>query len=400
MTLSGEGLGTTAVREDSGSDAKSFEISKRLIWEAWKRVAANQGGPGVDRESIEIFQNRLARNLYALWNRMSSGSYFPQPVKEVLIPKGDGQFRSLGIPTVSDRVAQMAVKLMVEAGVDAIFHSSSFGYRPNKSAHQAVAQARKNCWRYDWVVDIDLKSFFDTIDHKLLIRAVEKHVTEPWARLYIKRWLESPVQKQTGELLPRDRGTPQGGVISPLLANLFLHYAFDRWVQTEHPGVPFERYADDVVCHCRTKQEAERFLAVLGERLRACGLSLHPEKTRLVYCKDGRRREDHPYTRFDFLGFSFQARTVQDRAGKLFTGFGPAVSQKALKRMTQAIRSLSLNRSTSLTLPELARRLNPMVRGWVNYYGAVYPQPLKRFLFRIDLRIGWWGRNQYKRIWG
>ena len=400
MTLSGEVHRTTAVREDSVSDSKSFEIPKRLIWEAWKRVAAKQGGPGVDQESIEIFQNRLVTNLYALWNRMSSGSYFPEPVKEVLIPKGEGQFRPLGIPTVKDRVAQMAVKLMVEARVDAIFHSSSFGYRSNKSAHQAVAQARKNCWRYDWVVDIDLKSFFDTIDHKLLTRAVEKHVEEPWARLYIKRWLESPLQRQTGELVPRTRGTPQGGVISPLLANLFLHYAFDRWVQAEHPEVPFERYADDVVCHCRTKHEAERFLAALGERLSACGLSLHPEKTRLVYCRDGRRREDHPHTRFDFLGFSFRARTVQDRAGKLFTGFGPAVSQKALKRMTQAIRSLSLNRNTSSTLPELAHRLNPMVRGWVNYYGAFYPEPLKRFLIRIDLRLGRWARNKYKRLRG
>ncbi len=208
------------------------------------------------------------------------------------------------------------------------------------------------------------------------------------------------MQKQTGELAARDRGTPQGGVISPLLANLFLHYAFDRWVQTEHPEVPFERYADDVVCHCRTKQQAETFLSALRERLTACGLRLHPEKTRLVYCKDGRRREEHTYTKFDFLGFSFHARTVQDREGNLFTGFGPAVSQKALTRMSQAIRSLSLNRSTSLTLPELARRLNPMVRGWVNYYGAFYPEPLKRFLIRIDLRLGGWARNKYKRLRG
>ena len=400
MTLSGEGYGTTAVREDSVSNSKSFAIPKRLIWEAWKRVAANRGGPGVDQESIEVFRNRLGGNLYALWNRMSSGSYVPDPVKEVLIPKGDGQFRPLGIPTVKDRVAQMAVKLMVEERIDAVFHASSFGYRSNRSAHQAIAQARKNCWRYDWVVDLDLKSFFDTIDHKLLMRAVEKHVQEPWARLYIKRWLESPLLRQTGELVPRTRGTPQGGVISPLLANLFLHYAFDRWVQTEHSEVPFERYADDVVCHCKTKQQAERFLAALGERLGACGLLLHPEKTRLVYCRDGRRREDHPHTRFDFLGFSFQARTVQDREGKLFAGFGPAVSQKALKKMTQAIRGLNLNRNTSLTLPELAQRLNPMVRGWVSYYGAFYPQPLKRLLIRIDLRLGRWARNKYKRLRG
>jgi len=380
--------------------AKSFEVPKRLIWEAWKRVAANQGGPGVDKQSIEAFRNRLARNLYVLWNRMSSGSYFPEPVKEVLIPKGDGQFRPLGIPTVTDLVAQMAVKLMVEPEIDAMFHPSSFGYRPGKSAHQAVTQARRNCWRYAWVVDIDLKSFFDTIDHGLLTRAVEKHVKQPWARLYVKRWLESPVRKRTGELVGRDRGTPQRGVISPLLANLFLHYAFDRWVQAEHPHVPFERYADDVVCHCSTKREAETFLSALEEQLTACGLSLNLQKTHVVYCKSGRRRAQHPHTKFDFLGFSFRARTMQDRQGKLFTGFGPAVSQKALKRMSQTIRGMGLNRSTTLTLRGLAQRLNPIVRGWVRYYGAFYPEPLKRFLIRIDLRLGGWARNKYKRLRG
>ena len=400
MTLSGGGQRTTALREDSLVNTKPFEIPMRLVWEAWKRVAANQGGPGVDKEGIEAYRARLVRNLYALWNRMSSGSYFPQPVREVLIPKGDGQVRPLGIPTVNDRVAQMTVKLMIEARLDSMFYPSSFGYRPNKSAHQAVRQARRNCWRYDWVVDIDLKSFFDTIDHTLLMRAVEKHVTEPWARLYIKRWLESPVQKQTGEVEARTSGTPQGGVISPLLANLFLHYAFDRWAQTFHRDIPFERYADDVVCHCKSKQQAEQFLASLEERMKACGLALHPQKTRLVYCRDGRRREDHPHTQFDFLGFSFHARTVQDREGKLFAGFGPAVSRKALKRMNQAIRSLNLTRSTSLTLTDLASRLNPMVRGWVNYYGAFYPEPFKRFLIRIDLRLGRWARNKYKRLRG
>lgn len=400
MTLSGEDHGTTVLREDSLINTKPFEIPKRLVWEAWKRVAANQGAPGVDKESIKAYQARLVRNLYALWNRMSSGSYFPQPVREVLIPKGDGQFRPLGIPSVNDRVAQMTVKLMIEARLDSMFHPSSFGYRPHKSAHQAVRQARQNCWRHDWVVDIDLKSFFDTIDHTLLMRAVDKHVTESWARLYIKRWLESPVQKQTGEIVARTSGTPQGGVISPLLANLFLHYAFDRWMQTFHRDIPFERYADDVVCHCKNKPKAEQFLAELARRMQACGLALHPDKTRLVYCRDGRRREDHPHTQFDFLGFSFHARTVQNREGKLFAGFGPAVSQKALRRMTQAIRSLNLNRSTSLTLADLADRLNPMVRGWVNYYGEFYPEPLKRFLIRLDLRLGRWARNKYKRLRG
>jgi len=389
---------TTVKREDPLTKTKPFEIPKRLIWESWKRVAANQGAPGVDKESIQDFQACLGGNLYTLWNRMSSGSYHPKPVRQVLIPKGDGKFRPLGIPTVADRVAQMVVKKILEPRLEAIFHPSSYGYRPGKNAKQAVAQARRHCWRYDWVVDMDIRAFFDTIDHELMMRAVEKHVPEKWIRLYIERWLKCDVEREDGTIESPICGTPQGGVISPILANLYLHYAFDAWMQRCHPAIPFERYADDIVCHCRSKEEADSLLAELRNRLADCHLELHPGKTRVVYCKDNKRREKHRNTRFDFLGFSFHARTVQDRQGNLFTGFGPAVSRKALKRMSQAIRDLNIDRCIQLKLPDIAARINPMVRGWIAYYGAFYPELLKRFLIRIDLRLGRWARNKYKRL--
>ena len=400
MTLSGTRRMTTAMQDDFQPQTKPFEIPKRVIWEAWKRVAANKGAPGVDKESIKGYQNRLGQNLYILWNRMSSGSYYPKPVREVLIPKRDGQSRPLGIPTINDRIAQMAVKMIVEPRLELSFHPSSFGYRPAKSARQAVEQARRNCWNHDWVVDIDIKSFFDTIDHNLMMRAIEKHIPEQWIRLYIRRWLQCQVKKTNGELQSRYAGTPQGGVISPLLANLYLHYTFDIWMQRNHPGIPFERYADDIVCHCKSIREAEVLLKKLKKRMLTCNLQLHPDKTRLIYCKDGRRKGEYSQTRFDFLGFSFHARTVQDRQGKLFTSFNPGVSRKSLKRMNSEIHSLNINRSSTLTLPELAERINPMVRGWVNYYGAFYPGILKRFLVRIDLRLSRWARNKYKRLRG
>jgi len=400
MTLFSLRRVTTVKQDDPRLGAKPFEIPKQIIWQAWKRVAANKGAPGVDKECIKTYQKSLGRNLYTLWNRMSSGSYLPQPVRQVLIPKSDGQLRPLGIPTVNDRVAQMAVKILLEPRLESVFHPSSFGYRPGRNAHQAVNQARRNCWRFDWVLDIDMKAFFDTLDHELMMRAIEKHVTEKWIRLYILRWLESPVELVDGERQVRHQGTPQGGVISPLLANLYLHYAFDVWMQRNHPAISFERYADDIVCHCRNREEGDTLLEELKVRLNECKLELHPIKTQLVYCKDGKRNEKFSLTRFDFLGFSFHARTIQDRHGKLFTGFNPSVSRKSLKRMNLAIKSLNINRSTTLTLPMLAARLNPMVRGWITYYGAFYPEMLKRFLVRIDLRLGCWVENKFKRFRG
>ncbi len=390
---------TTVRQDDFHADAKPFEIPKRLIWNAWKQVAANNGAPGVDKKSIKEFQKDLGGNLYKLWNRMSSGSYHPMPVRQVLIPKGDG-FRPLGIPTVADRTAQTAVKMILEPRFEKIFHSGSYGYRPRKGAKDAVKQVRKNCWRYDWVLDMDIKAFFDSIDHDLMMRAVERHVPEKWMRLYIRRWLECPVMLEGGLVESRSCGTPQGGVISPLLANLYLHYAFDHWISVTHPRVQFVRYADDVVCSCRTRIEAENLLANLRKRLEACKLELHPEKTRIVYCKDRTRTVKYPLTSFDFLGFSFRGRTVQDRSGNLFTGFNPAVSRKALKRMNETIRNLNIHRRIGHTLVGLAELINPIVRGWIEYYGAFYPEMLKQFLIRLDLRLGRWVRNKYRRLRG
>ena len=399
MTLFGQRRVTTVKQDDPRPAVKPFEIPKRLVYEAWKRVAANKGAPGVDNQSIRAYQENLGSNLYKLWNRMSSGSYQPQPVKQVLIPKGDG-FHSLGVPTVADRTAQMAVKMVLEPRLEEIFHPGSYGYRPGVGAKDAVSQVRRNCWRYDWVLDMDIKAFFDTIDHSLMMRSVEKHAPEKWIRLYIRRWLEYPIKLESGELQSRSCGTPQGGVISPLIANLYMHYAFDHWMEHNNPGIPFIRYADDIVCHCRTRNEAERLWANLKERLEACKLELHPVKTKLVYCKDNKRKGMHPLNRFDFLGFSFHGRTMQDRQGNLFTGFNPAVSRKSLKRMNESIRDLNINRSTQLKMSELAEKINPMVRGWIEYYGAFYPEPLKRFLIRIDLRLGDWARNKYKQLRG
>ncbi|MDA8363292.1 MAG: group II intron reverse transcriptase/maturase [Gammaproteobacteria bacterium] len=387
-------------REDSTATIKSFVIPKRLIWEAWKRVAANQGAPGVDKESIQSFQKHLGRNLYTLWNRMSAGSYFPKPVRQVEIPKADGRTRTLGVPTVTDRVAQMVVKEWIEPGLENVFHSSSFGYRPGRSAHQALAQARRHCWRHDWVIDLDISNFFDTLDHDLLLKAVRKHVPESWIRLYIERWLKCDSETPDGELISRTQGTPQGGVVSPVLANLYLHYTFDAWMQKYHPGVPFERYADDVICHCRSEGEAQALLDAIRNRLAQCHLALHPEKTRVVYCKDGRRPGDSAHTQFDFLGFCFRRRSVQDRNGKLFIGFNPAVSPKALKHMNLALRELCLHRQIHWNLEQIAARINPMVQGWVQYFGIFHPLPLERFLARIDLRLGRWVRRKYKRIRG
>ncbi len=240
-------------REESLDKAKPFSISKREVWEAFKRVKVNQGGAGVDGQTIAEFEGDLSNNLYKLWNRMSSGSYFPPPVRRVEIPKGDGGNRPLGIPTVSDRVAQMVVKRYLEPKLEEHFHEDSYGYRPLKSAIEAVGVARERCWRNDWVLDLDIKGFFDNIDHDLLMSAVQRHTDCKWVLLYLERWLKAPVQLADGRLVEREKGTPQGGVISPLLANLFLHYAFDEWMRRKCPSIRFERYADDMIWPLRAR---------------------------------------------------------------------------------------------------------------------------------------------------
>ncbi len=358
----------------------------------------HQGGAGVDGQTVTDFEAEVGDNLYKLWNRMASGSYHPSPVRRVEIPKEDGGVRPLGIPTVADRVAQMVVKEALEPDLEKHFHPDSYGYRPGKSAHQALAQTRKRCWRIDWVLDLDIKSFFDTIDHDLLLRAVRHHTDETWMVLYIERWLKAPVMMPDGKVHDRDHGTPQGGVASPLLANLFLHYTFDKWMGRNYPDIPFERYADDAVCHCRTKRQANHLKDALERRFEDCGLTLHPQKTRIVYCKDSDRQRSYPDTSFDFLGYTFRPRRSKNRWGKFFVNFSPAISNKAAKAIRREIRSWKLQLRSDKSLDDLARMFNATIRGWMNYYGAFYKSALSPSLRLIDRRLALWAMRKLKRL--
>ena len=382
------------------SKAKPFCISKQEVWEAYKRVKANKGAAGVDEQSIADFEKRLKPNLYKIWNRMSSGSYFPPPVRTVKIPKANGGERKLGIPTVSDRIAQMVVKSRLEPEVDPLFHPDSYGYRPGKSALDAVGQARQRCWRSDWIIDLDIKGFFDNIDQNLLMRAVKKHAKEKWIVLYIERWLQAPIQEEDGRLIQRERGTPQGGVASPLLANLFLHYAFDRWIAAKYPQVQFERYADDAIVHCKTEVEAQEVRAAIAVRLEECRLELHPEKTKIVYCKDDDRRGTYPNEKFDFLGYTFQPRRSKNRKGKHFINFSPAVSDKAVRAIRAEIRSWSLPKRSDKSIEDLSRMFNPTVRGWLQYYGRYYRSALYPPMRKLDRALARWAYRKYKKLRG
>lgn len=392
--------GGNAVGRIASKSAKSIPITKRQVWEAYKRVKANRGAAGVDGQTIEQFEEDVSNNLYKLWNRMASGSYMPQAVRRVEIPKPDGGSRPLGIPTVADRIAQTVVKQHLEPKLEEHFHEDSYGYRPGKSARQALDRARRRCWDYPWVVDLDIKGFFDTIDHALLKRALQKHTSESWVLLYVRRWLQAPVELADGQTQVRALGTPQGGVISPLLANLFLHYVFDTWLRRHHPDVPFERYADDALCHCRTRQQAEQVLARLTQRFAECGLTLHPLKTRLVYCKDDDRRGEYPETSFDFLGYTFRARRSKNRWGKFFVNFSPGMSAKAGKRIRQEIRNWKLPARSDKTLEDLARMFDQRIRGWVNYYGVFYKSALYPTLRHLDRKLVLWATRKYKRLRG
>ena len=381
-------------------EAKPFCISKREVWEAYKRVKANKGAAGVDDESIQDLERRLKDNLYKIWNRMSSGSYLPPPVRTVKIPKKTGGERKLGIPTVADRIAQQVVKARLEPELEPLFHADSYGYRPRKSALEAVGQARERCWRNDWVLDLDIKGFFDNLDQDLLMRAVRKHAKDRWIVLYIERWLQAPVQEEDGRLVPRAKGTPQGGVASPLLANLFLHYALDRWLAAHYPQVTFERYADDAIVHCRSEQQAQEMRRVIAERLRNCGLELHPEKTKIVYCKDDLRRGTHPNEKFDFLGYTFRPRRSKNRKGKFFINFSPAVSSRAAKAIRDQIRSWNLPKRSDKAIEDLSRMFNPIIRGWLQYYGRYYRSALYPPMRGLDRDLALWAKRKYKKLRG
>jgi RNA-directed DNA polymerase len=380
------------------SEAKPFLISKREVWDAYQRVKANQGAAGIDEQSIAEFEEDLKDNLYKLWNRMSSGSYFPPPVLTVKIPKAGGGERRLGIPTVADRIAQTVVKGRLEARIEPLFHPSSFGYRPGRSALDAVGQARRRCWDYDWVLDLDVRAFFDNLDWELLMKAVKKHAQEQWVVLYIERWLKAPAQEKDGTLVKRRIGTPQGGVISPLLANLFLHYTFDVWMARQYPHLPFERYADDAIVHCRTKREAEEVRAAIAVRLKECRLELHPEKTKIVYCKDDDRGGKYPIQKFDFLGYTFRPRRSKNRTGKFFINFTPAVSDEAAKAIRAEIRSWHLQLSSDKSIEDLSRMFNPIIRGWLQYYGRYYRSALYPSMRQLDRALTRWASRKYKKL--
>lgn len=381
------------------NETKTVPISRTMVWEAYKKVKANRGSAGVDEVSMEEFHEHRSKHLYKLWNRIASGSYFPPPVKEVEIPKKDGRVRKLGIPTIADRVGQMVIKDCLETRFEAIFSNNSYGYRPGRNAHMALASVRNNCWKTDWVIDLDIKGFFDNIDHNKLMLAVEKHVPEKWCQMYIKRWLEMPIQTEDGTLIQKGgKGTPQGGVISPLLANLFLHYALDQWLEQKVPTVKFARYADDAIIHCRTQAQAERTLALLRGRMQECGLELHPEKTKLVYCRDFKRQGKYPVVKFDFLGYSFQPRTAKSKkTGKLFLGYDCAISISSRKRIADKMEELDIVKLSFKSIVGVAQFLDPYIRGWINYYGKFRRTNLNPIFQWLKKRLIRWARKRYKR---
>ena len=376
---------------------KPYVIAKNIVYEAFLRVKANKGSAGIDEQSLVEFKENLKDNLYKIWNRMSSGSYFPPAVKAVEIPKKVGGTRVLGIPTVADRIAQMTVELYFEPSVEPFFHVDSYGYRPKKSAIQAIEITRKRCWKYNWVLEFDIKGLFDNIDHDLLMRAVEKHTQIDWVKLYIKRWLRAPFQTKEG-IRERTSGTPQGGVISPVLANLFLHYAFDKWMAIHYPNNPFARYADDAVIHCKTKEEAKELLEFLDKRMRECKLDLHPDKTKIVYCKDADRKEKHENISFDFLGYTFRPRLSKNRWGKYFVNFTPAISNKSKKSIRQKVRDWKLQLKADKELIDLSNMFNPVIQGWINYYGKFYKSEMYSALRHINKSLIMWARRKYKKL--
>jgi RNA-directed DNA polymerase len=386
---------------ESGLKVKSFVISKRVVMEAWEHVRANEGAPGVDEESIADFERNLKGNLYRIWNRMSSGSYMPSPVRAVQVPKQHGQgVRVLGVPTVADRVAQTVATLYLEPKVEPVFHPDSYGYRPKRSALDAVGVCRERCWKMDWLIDLDYAAFFDSIDHELMLKAVAAHTDERWILLYVERWLKAPLDAGNGTLVARDRGTPQGSSISPVLANIFLHHAFDMWMGREFPTIPFERYADDVVAHCKSERQARFVLDGIAQRMASLGLELNPGKTRIVYCKDSNRMGSYEHERFDFLGFTFCSRRARNGRGEVFRSFLPAVSDDAAKRIRRTIKRWRLHLWSGSTLTDLAREINQEVRGWINHYGRFYSSKLKASLRGIDRYLVRWAMRKYKRLHG
>lgn len=368
---------------------------------AYQLVKSNKGAAGVDQQSLEDFELNLENNLYKIWNRMSSGAYYPPPVKGVAIPKKSGGERTLGVPTVADRIAQAVVKLAFEPSVEPYFHEDSYGYRPNKSALDAVGVTRQRCWKYDYVVEFDICGLFDNLDHSLLMKAVRHHTNNRWVILYIERWLKAPLRMPDGMLIERSKGTPQGGVISPVLSNLFLHYVFDVWMAKYHPGKPWCRYADDGLVHCKTEREAQELLASLGKRFAECELELHPGKTKIIYCKDGKRKGQYPTTKFTFLGYDFRTRSsLNSKTKGIFQSFNPAVSDVAAKSMRKHVRKSGIRNRSELSLQDIANEYNPILRGWIQYYGRYNRWGLQSVMIHFNKTLRSWAMHKYKKLKG
>lgn len=386
---------------NSTTPARGIPITKQMVWEAYKKVRSNQGSAGIDNETIADYESNLSGNLYKLWNRMSSGSYFPVAVKEVSIPKTDGNRRKLGIPTVSDRIAQEVIRRYLEPRLEEEFSEHSYGYRPLKSSHQAVAQVKKNVLKYAWAIDMDIRSFFDNMSHDKVLLALERHVGEKWVMMYTKRWLTAPMMDKDGRLTTRERGTPQGGVISPLLANLFLHYSFDRWFEQHYPDLSFVRYADDIIVHCNSEAESLEVLAAIKERMIVCELSLNEEKTKIVYCKTGNRKLGFAMTKFDFLGFSFQPRPAKNnKTDKLFLSYDCGISRKSETAIAEELRQSKFHQWTGSTIEMIAATFNPKLRGWLKYYGKFRPYMLNRVFGMFNWRLIKWAAKKYKSFQG
>jgi len=377
---------------------KSFAVSKQMVYDSYLKVCDKKGGAGIDKETIKMFNENLSDNLYKIWNRMSSGSYFPPGVRTVLIPKKQGGTRPLGIPTVSDRIAQGVLKDYLEPILEPLFHVNSFGYRPGRSAHDALAQCQQNCIQYSWVVDLDIRGFFDNISHEWMMKMLSHHRQEKWVLLYTERWLKAGIEQADGTIAARQKGTPQGGVVSPLFANLYLHHAFDMWMSKYFPTNPFERYADDIIVHCNSKDQAEQLLNSIKERLAGFDLELHPDKTKLVYCKNYLRKEQHEHNSFTFLSYSFQPRSKPNTFGRpdKFMVFNAAICQNAKTFIRERIRAVFNPRNTQVSLEEIAMKLNPKIRGWLNYYSRFNPRVAGNVFLYLNGLIRRWIEEKYR----
>lgn len=378
------------------NEGKSFQISQKAVLDAYKLVKSNKGAGGVDGTTLDDYEKDLKNNLYKLWNRMTSGSYFPKAVRGVEIPKKNGNKRLLGIPTIEDRVAQMVTRMVLEPNVEKFFLDDSYGYRPNRSAIDAIRVTRERCWEYGWVLEFDIVGLFDNRDHNLLMKAVRTHTNEKWVILYIERFLKASMVMPDGSIQERRAGTPQGGVISPILANLFMHYTFDKWIRRTFPNNPWVRYADDGIVHCVSEKQAKYLLYKLKERMNLCGLAIHPDKTRIVYCRSDRFRGTHENTSFDFLGYTFRTRYVKSKNGNFFNAFTPAVSNEASKKFRSKIKDIRMN-SKTCSIERLAELMNPIIRGWMNYFMMFGSREARKSLDYINTTLVKFVHRKYKR---